>query len=273
MTTPALVSPDWLAPHLHDPTVRVVESSTTRAVYDEAHIPGAVYVDAHAELLRNGDDTSGEVLTPRQFASLMGRLGVAPQTTVVWYGDRHSSYAIRGFWTMAYYRHPGPFAVLDGGRERWAAAGHPMTADATHVARTTYPEPQAVDDSGRANWRDVVAAMHAKDAVILDVRDRDEYDGRNVRAARGGHIPGAVHIEWTDATAGDSVLRPLDELRRMYEARGVTPDKEVIAHCQLGIRASHTWFVLKHVLGYPHVRNYDGSWQEWGNNHDLPVER
>jgi thiosulfate/3-mercaptopyruvate sulfurtransferase len=109
-------------------------------------------------------------------------------------------------------------------------------------------------------------------AVVLDVRSEDEYTGRNVRAKRGGHVPGAAHVEWTDATAGDNVLKPLEELRAMYEAQGVTPDKDVIAHCQLGVRASHTWFVLKHVLGYPNVRNYDGSWAEWGNRDDSPIE-
>jgi thiosulfate/3-mercaptopyruvate sulfurtransferase len=109
--------------------------------------------------------------------------------------------------------------------------------------------------------------------VILDVRSTDEYTGANPRAKHGGHIPGAVHTEWTDATAGDNVLLSESELREMYASRGVTPDKEVIAHCQLGIRAAHTWFVLKHVLGYPNVRNYDGSWQEWGNRDDLPIER
>ena len=115
-------------------------------------------------------------------------------------------------------------------------------------------------------------AIGTPDKVVLDVRSREEYDGRSVRAARGGHIPGAVHVEWTDATAGENVLRGVEELRAMYESRGVTPDKEIIAHCQLGIRAVHTWFVLKHVLAYPHVKSYDGSWQEWGNRDDLPVD-
>jgi thiosulfate/3-mercaptopyruvate sulfurtransferase len=179
---------------------------------------------------------------------------------------------MRGFWTMSCYRHPAPFRVLAGGRERWISEGHPVTADPSSVGEAEYPAPKLASPPDRATWEEVLAAVDAPDKVILDVRSPEEYEGKNVRAARGGHIPGAVNIEWTEATAGDNVLKPVEELRRMFAARGVTPDKEIIAHCQLGMRASHAWFVLKHVLGYPRVRNYDGSWQEWGNRHDLPVE-
>ena len=269
----AFVEPDWLEQHLHDPTVRVLEASIAGETYEAAHIPGALWIDHFADLLRNGDDTSGEVLTPEQFAALMSRLGIAPETTVVWYGDRHSSYAIRGFWTMDFYRHPGHFFVLRGGRERWAAEARPMTSAVVEPGPAPYPVPDAPNIDNRATWRQVRDAIGAPDRAILDVRGRDEYDGTNVRAKRGGHIPGAVHVEWTEATAGDNVLNDPDELRTMYADAGITPDKEVITQCQLGVRAAHTWFVLKHVLGYTRVRNYDGSWAEWGNREDLPVER
>lgn len=268
----ALAGPAWLEQRLGDVQTRVVESSIARETYDTAHIPGALWVDHH-ELLRNGDESSGEVLTPRQFAALMSRLGIAPGTTVVWYGDRHSSYAIRGFWTMDYYRHPAPFFVLDGGRERWTAERRPITAEVTTPMSADYPPPPTTDRSSYATWQQVRDAARRDRTVILDVRAPDEHDGTNRRAARGGHIPGAVSIQWTEATAGDNVLRPPGELRELYGSLGVTPDKEVIAHCQLGVRSAHTWFVLKHVLGYPDVRNYAGSWQEWGNRDDLPVER
>jgi thiosulfate/3-mercaptopyruvate sulfurtransferase len=269
----ALVSTEWLQQRLDDPDVRVLESSIDKASYDDAHIPGALWVDHFAALLRNGDDSSGLVLTPEQYAALMRSLGIAPATPVVWYGDRHNSYATRGFWTMDYYAHPGGVHVLDGGRERWLAEGRPVTRDVPHVAPTTYPVPSSENRENHASWDDVRAAIDRDDAVVLDVRALSEYDGTNVRAKRGGHIPGAAHVEWTDATAGDNVLKPLDDLRAMYAAHGVTPDKEIIAHCQLGVRAAHTWFVLRHVLGYPRVKNYDGSWAEWGNRDDSPIER
>lgn len=147
-----------------------------------------------------------------------------------------------------------------------------MTSELVTPERTSYPVPSAPDETNRATWQQVRSAIDDDASVVLDVRAREEYDGTLVRAARGGHIPGAAHVEWTDATAGDNVLKPPDELRAMYAEQGVTPDKRVIAHCQLGIRAVHTWFVLKHVLGYPDVRNYDGSWREWGDREDLPVE-
>ena len=269
----ALVTPDWLEAHLRDPELRVIETSVERATYDAAHIPGAMWVDTHRELLLRDDDSSGYVVTPEQFAALMSRLGVTPRTTVVWYGDRHSSFAIRGFWTMDYYRHPAPVQVLDGGRERWLAERRPTTSAQPPITPTQYPLPQATDTSNRARLDDVRAAIEDPARVVLDVRGRDEYDGTNMRAARGGHVPGAAHVEWTDATAGANVLRSPDELRALYASQGVTPNKEIIAHCQLGIRSAHTWFVLKHVLGFPNVKSYDGSWQEWGNRADTPIVR
>lgn len=269
----AYAQPEWLEQHLDDPGVHVVEASVARQSYDEAHIPGAVWVDFHGDLLRNGDDTSGEVLTPAQFAALMGRLGITPETTVVWYGDRHSSYAIRGFWMMDYYRHPGGNHVLAGGRERWLAEGRPVSRTSALPPPSVYPVPVATDAANRATWEDVHDAIGKPGTVVLDVRAPEEYAGTLARARRSGHVPGAVHVEWTRAAVGPNELLPEAELRALYESRGVTPDKEVIAHCQLGIRAAHTWFVLKHVLGYPNVKNYDASWQEWGNRDDSPIEK
>jgi thiosulfate/3-mercaptopyruvate sulfurtransferase len=269
----ALVSPEWLQERLGDPAVRVIESSIEKATYDAAHIPGALWCDHFRDLLQSGDDTQGDILNPGQFAALMSRYGVTPDTTVVWYGDRHNAFATRGFWTMDFYKHPAPFHVLDGGRERWLAEGRPTTSEVVAPPKTLYPQPWDFTAEDRATWRHVRDAITDPAKVILDVRSQEEYDGTVARAKHGGHIPGAVHVEWTDATAAPNVLKPLDELRRLYEDAGITPDKEVIAHCQLGVRASHTWFVLKHVLGYPNVRNYDGSWAEWGNRDDLPIEK
>ena len=269
----AYCQPGWLEQHLHDPNMRIVEASIARETYEAAHIPGATWVDFHADLLRNGDDSSGLIPAPKQYAALMSRLGIRPHSTVVWYGDRHSSYAIRGFWMMDYYQHPAPLYVLDGGRERWQRESRPMTAAPTAVERAEYPVPPSADDSNDATWQQVRDAMDSTGSVVLDVRSAGEYNGTEVRAKHGGHIPGAVNIEWTDATSDANVLKPVNELLEMFKSRGVTPDKEVITHCQLGIRAAHTWFVLKHVLGYPRVRNYSGSWREWGSRDDLPIER
>jgi thiosulfate/3-mercaptopyruvate sulfurtransferase len=269
----ALATPDWLEARLGAADLCIVEASIDKASYDAAHIPGAVWCDHFADLLIDGNDQRGFVLEPAQFAALMSRWGITPQTTVVWYGDRHSSFATRGFWTMAYYQHPAPLHVLEGGRERWLAEGRQVITNVPALTPTNYPTPSTHDDVDHAGWQRVRDAIDSPDAVILDVRSDDEYTGKVARAKRGGHIPGAVHVEWTDAAAGDNVLKSPAELRAMYEAAGVTPDKEIIAHCQLGVRASHTWFVLKHVLGYPNVRNYDGSWAEWGNRDDSPIER
>jgi thiosulfate/3-mercaptopyruvate sulfurtransferase len=269
----ALVTPAWLSERRGDPDIRIIESSVEKATYDAGHIASAQWVAPYGPLLINGDNSAGNVITPGQFSALMSELGVEPTTTVVWYGNGHSRYAMRGYWTLGYFRHPGNFYVLDGGRERWVAEGRPLTTDVVQPVPTRYPEPDSVDRSDEATWQDMRDAIARRDAIIVDVRTPGEYEGSDVRSAHGGHIPGAMNLEYTDATTGDNLLKPLEELRRMFEERGITPDKEIIAHCQLGVRAAHTWFVLKHVLGYPNVKNYDGSWAEGGNRDDLPIER
>jgi thiosulfate/3-mercaptopyruvate sulfurtransferase len=190
---------------------------------------------------------------------------------VVFYGDKGGRHAARAFWTFEYYRHPGALHLMDGGRERWEREDRPMTQEAPHVTPGDYPVPADVDASLRVTKEEIVSRLGQAGLVVLDVRTRDEYEGRDVRAARGGHIPGATHLFWEEALGADGALRPEGELRRLYGA--VPRDAEVAVHCQLGVRAAHTWFVLRHVLGYPNAKNYDGSWQEWGNQAELPIER
>jgi thiosulfate/3-mercaptopyruvate sulfurtransferase len=273
MTAPGpLVTTAWLEQHLRDEGIRIVETGTERAsTYDEGHVPGAVWVDPHAELLREGDDSSGEVITPEQFAALMSRLGVTPSKLIIAYGDQGGRHATRLFWTCRLYGHEA-VCVVDGGREAWLAEGRPLSRETPDIVATQYPVPQPRPGFD-ITAEEILGHLGRPDFIVLDVRTPEEYYGEDVRAARGGHIPGAKLLPWTSVLRDDCRLRPVEELRAHFRNAGVTPDRTVAVHCQLGVRASHTWFVLTQVLGYPDVRNYDGSWQEWGNRFDLPVER
>ena len=213
-----------------------------------------------------------------QLEGLLGRSGIDTDTTVVVYGDGNNRSATWAFWVLKYYRHRD-VRLMDGGRSKWLAEGRPVSTDAPTPRATSY-RAQAPDRSIRATRQHIVDTLSRMDVKLLDTRTAEEYSGALTSAPgtpqpeiyRKGRIPGAVHVPWDDGAGEDGAFRPVEELRRLYEERGLTPDDEVVPYCRLGVRASYSWFVLKYLLGYPRVRNYDGSWTEWGNSIGLPIE-
>jgi thiosulfate/3-mercaptopyruvate sulfurtransferase len=262
-----LAETEWLAQHLNDPGVRIVDMRTEEA-YRKGHLPGTVHLDRKA--LKDADNEV-YVIPPDKLAPLTSALGIGNETTVVGYDDQGGLGPTRLWWVLEYYRHTKA-KVLNGGWNKWVKEQRPVTTDV--------PAPQAapfavkVDPSKICFVDALVAEMQRPNVVIVDARSPAEYTGFDVRAKRGGHIPGAVNIDWTRNVTNDEVktFKPAAELLKTYEAASVTRDKEIITHCQTGVRAAHAMFTFR-VLGYNQVRNYDGSWQEWRNRPDLPIAR
>ena len=278
----ALVSTDWAAEHLNDPKVRLVESDEDVLLYELGHIPGAVKIDWHTD---EQDAVRRDFVDKEQFERLMSSRGIADDTTVVFYGDKNNWYAAYTFWLFKMYGHED-IRILNGGRAKWQAEGRPLVRDAVSYPATQYTAKDA-DTSIRA-FRDEVlqkfvrGAADANDArALVDVRAPAEYNGElfampgyeQEGAQRKGHIPGAKSIPWGKAANEDGTFKSPEELRALYTGFGVTPDKDVVAYCRIGERSSHTWFVLTQLLGYQNVRNYDGSWTEWGSLVGVPIER
>jgi thiosulfate/3-mercaptopyruvate sulfurtransferase len=271
----ALVSTEWVAQHQHDPQVRLVESDEDFLLYETGHIPGAVKIDWFSTLQ---DPVRRDFLSPTDFEAMCAQLGITNDTRVVFYGDKSNWFAAYALWVFRYYGHTN-LALMDGGRAKWIAEGRPITKEVPSYPATSY-QAQAPDHAIRA-WRDEVFAQIEAKRPLVDVRSPQEYRGELLHmpnypqegATRGGHIPGAVNIPWAQATNADGTFKSPDELRTLYAGQGVTPAQEVIAYCRIGERSSHTWFVLTYLLGYPQVRNYDGSWTEWGNLVGAPIAK
>lgn len=274
----ALVSTDWVAEHLQDPAVRIIESNEDPLLYPSGHIPGAVQVDWTRDL---NDALRRDYLDRAAFEALMSRIGVTAEMTLVFYGDKNNWWACYALWIFQLFGHTNA-RIMDGGRTKWQVEGRPLTRDVVNYPATTYSAPERNDHDIRAFREDVLAQMRANKPMI-DVRSPQEYSGERTHmpeypqegTLRGGHIPGAKSVPWAKAVnTDDATFKSADELRALYEGeQGLTPQDEVITYCRIGERSSHTWFVLKYLLGYPNVRNYDGSWTEWGNSVGLPIER
>lgn len=271
-----LVSTDWVASHLDDPKVRLVESNEDVLLYEVGHIAGAVNLDWHVDLQ---DQVDRDFIDKAAFEALLGRSGIANDSTVVFYGDRNNWYATYALWLFRYYGHDD-VRIMDGGRAKWSAEGRELTRAVSEHPATTYTAKDA-DPSIRAFREDVLKLVEAGDPALVDVRSPQEYTGELLHAVgypqegaqRAGHIRGARSIPWAKAANEDGTFRPVAELRALYEGEGITPDKGVVAYCRIGERSSHTWFVLKYLLGYDDVRNYDGSWTEWGSLVRSPIAR
>ncbi len=271
-----LVDTQWVADHLDDPNVRVVESNEDTLLYETGHIPGAVKVDWFSTLQ---DPLRRDFLSRGEFVKLCSKLGIANDSTVVFYGDKSNWFATYALWLFRYYGHQN-LKIMNGGRAKWQQEKRPLTKERPTYPPTSYQanEPEA---SIRAYREDVF--KHLKDsAPLVDVRSPKEYSGELIHmpnypqegATRGGHIPGAVNIPWSTAVnEADSTFKSREELEKIYQEKGITPDKEIVAYCRIGERSSHTWFVLTYLLGYSGVRNYDGSWTEWGNLVNAPIEK
>jgi thiosulfate/3-mercaptopyruvate sulfurtransferase len=271
-----LVDADWVQAHLHDPKVRLIEVDVDTTAYDQGHIPGAIAYNWQKELQ---DQVVRAPLSKEHLEELLGRAGVSNDTTIVLYGDNNNWFAAWALWILKYYGHHD-VRLLDGGRVKWLADKREITTDVPSYPATTYHA--GTPDTGIRALRDQVLNWLGRENIALvDVRSPGEYSGELLAPAnlpqegaqRGGHIPGAANIPWSQAVQADGTFKPADELRSLYGSKGVTPDKEVVAYCRIGERSSHTWFVLQYLLGYPQVRNYDGSWTEWGSLIGVPIEK
>jgi thiosulfate/3-mercaptopyruvate sulfurtransferase len=270
-----LVEADWLVDRLSDPGVRIAEVDVDTAAYELGHIPGAIGWAWNTQLC---DTVRRDILPKEQLEALLSKAGITPQTTIVLYGDNNNWFAAWAFWQLKIYGHTD-VRIFNGGRRKWIADGHELSTDVPSYAATQY-RAQAPDVSLRAFLPQVQDALRQHAAALVDVRSPQEFTGEILAppglpetCQRGGHIPGARNVPWGKACNEDGTFKSYDELKALYAAEGVNESRPTITYCRIGERSSHTWFVLKYLLGLPNVVNYDGSWTEWGNLVGAPVER
>jgi thiosulfate/3-mercaptopyruvate sulfurtransferase len=272
-----LVEADWVAEHLHDPKVRVVESDEDILLYDQGHIPGAVKIDWLADL---NDQVRRDYLDRVHFEKLMAAKGISNDTTVVFYGDKNNWWATYAFWVFKLFGHKDA-RILNGGRAKWIADARDLSREVPSYPAGQYHAPDRDDTTIRAFRDQVQEHIKQQGSALVDVRSPQEFSGERTHmpeypqegTLRGGHIPTAANIPWAKAVKEDSTFKSPEELQELYGSQGIAPDKDVITYCRIGERSSHTWFVLTYLLGYPRVRNYDGSWTEWGNAVGVPIEK
>ena len=272
----ALVDTQWVADHLNDPKVRLIEADEDVILYETGHIAGAVKLDWHVDVQ---DSVRRDFVNRAGFEALASRYGISNDTTVVFYGDRNNWYAAYSFWLFRLYGHT-ELKLMNGGRTKWEAEGRSYTKDVPSYAATTYHAKEANLEI-RAFRTQVEQGLNDPSRGLVDVRSPDEYSGKLLHmvnypqegATRGGHITGAKSIPWAKAAKEDGTFKSTEDLTQLYSSEGITPEKEIITYCRIGERSAHSWFVLTQLLGFEKVRNYDGSWTEWGNLVGAPIEK
>jgi thiosulfate/3-mercaptopyruvate sulfurtransferase len=271
-----LVSTQWVADHPNDPKVRLVEVDVDTSAYDQGHIAGAVGWNWQSQLQ---DNVRRDLIDKATLEKLLGQSGISNDTTIILYGDNNNWFAAYAFWQLKYYGHKD-VRLMNGGRKKWVEEKRPLTTDAPKATPATY-RAAGPDESLRARKEEVFALLAKRVAgELVDVRSVDEFTGKIIAppgmsetAQRAGHIPGAANIPWSQAANEDGTFKPVEQLKVLYQGKGVMGQGETIAYCRIGERSSHTWFVLKYLLGYKNVKNYDGSWTEWGNLIAAPIEK
>lgn len=272
-----IVETEWLASHLQDPNIYIVESNEDILLYDQKHIPGAIKIDWLNDL---NDPVQRDYLDRERFEQLLSAKGISNDSTVIFYGDKNNWWATYAFWVFKLFGHKDA-RILNGGRAKWIAEGREMTREVPVYPTTTYSATERDDSVIRAFRDQVLAHIKQTGTALVDVRSPQEFTGERTHmpdypqegTLRGGHIPGAANIPWAQAVQEDGTFKSAEELQTLYGNQGITPDKDVITYCRIGERSSHSWFVLTYLLGYSNVRNYDGSWTEWGNSVGLPIEK